>query len=61
MDYACFGIFECTRNANCIDELKMILPSDAKFIVRWFEDNYIHGHVQKTIRHGVVLRNLPLL
>ncbi|CAF1585084.1 unnamed protein product [Didymodactylos carnosus] len=45
---------------DAFDEVKAILPSDAEPIIQWFENNYVHGRVKRTLRNGRVQRHNPL-
>jgi hypothetical protein len=45
---------------DAFDEIKDLLPSDAEPIIRWFEDNYVHGKIKRLMRNGSVQRHNPL-
>ena len=42
------------------DELKGHIPAEASGIIQWFEDNYVHGRIRRTLRDGNVIRESPL-
>ena len=42
------------------DELKSHMPVEANEIVRWFEDNYVHGRIRRLLRDGTEVRAQPL-
>ncbi|CAF3849720.1 unnamed protein product [Rotaria sp. Silwood1] len=45
---------------DAFDEVKALLPSDAEPIVQWFENNYVHGRIKRTLRNGTIKRHNPL-
>ena len=42
------------------DILKDKMPNEAKVVVQWFEDNYVHGRIKRVLRNGIVSRLPPL-
>jgi MULE transposase domain/FLYWCH zinc finger domain len=42
------------------DELKGHIPPEANEIVEWFENNYVHGRIRRTLRDDNVIRASPL-
>ena len=46
--------------ADAFDDVKALLPSDAEPIIQWFENNYVHGRIKRTLRNGTVQRHNPL-
>ncbi|CAF4811695.1 unnamed protein product, partial [Rotaria sp. Silwood2] len=46
--------------SDAFDEVKALLPPDAEPIIQWFENNYVHGKVKRTMRNGKVQRQNPL-
>ena len=45
---------------TAFDVLKEEMPLEANNLVQWFEDNYVHGKVQREMRNGHVVRSAPL-
>ena len=45
---------------EAFDNLKLQIPEEAADLVRWFEDNYVHGRVRKRLRNGNTTRWPPL-
>lgn len=45
---------------DAFEEIKDLLPSDAEPVIRWFEDNYVHGKIRRLMRNGLVQRHNPL-
>lgn len=31
---------------DAFDELKLLIPNEARYVVNWFEENYVHGRVR---------------
>lgn len=42
------------------DHVKTILPPSTNSIVKYFEDTYVYGRVQRQLQNGSVLRSTPL-
>jgi hypothetical protein len=42
------------------DQLKDYIPEEANEVVQWFEDNYVHGRIRRSLRDGTVIRAAPL-
>lgn len=42
------------------DQLKVNIPEEANEVVQWFEDNYVHGRVRRTLRNGNMVRDAPM-
>ena len=45
---------------TAFNELKPLIPDEASEVTEWFEDNYVHGRVRRTMRNGNVSRASPL-
>lgn len=45
---------------EAFDNLKPQLPEEAADLIKWFEDNYVHGRVRKRLRNGNTTRWPPL-
>ncbi|CAG8766190.1 5446_t:CDS:2, partial [Dentiscutata heterogama] len=42
------------------DALKEEMPTETKEVVKWFEENYVHGKQIRQIRNGNISRSPPL-
>ena len=42
---------------DAFDAVKALLPSDAEPIIQWFENNYVHRRIKRTLRNGTVQRH----
>lgn len=38
------------------NELKELLPEEAKPIIKWFDNNYVRGRHRRTLRNGQIQR-----
>ena len=45
---------------EAFDQLKNDIPEEANRVVQWFEDNYVHGRVRRTLRNGNIIRDAPM-
>ena len=45
---------------SAFDLLKPEIPSEANSVVTWFEDNYVHGRIQRRLRNNNIVRNPPI-
>jgi hypothetical protein len=45
---------------GAFDELKSTIPEEASEIMQWFENNYVHGRIQRIMRGGNVSCTAPL-
>ena len=42
---------------DTFDAVKALLPFDAEPIIQWFENNYVHTRIKRTLRNGTVQRH----
>ena len=45
---------------DAFDAVKALLPPDVEPIVQWFQNNYVHVRIKRTLRNGTVQRHNPL-
>lgn len=45
---------------DAFDQIKPLMPSNAQGVVQYFEDNYVHGRIQRVLRNGTLTRSPPL-
>ena len=48
------------ESPDASDAVKAWLPFDAEPISQWFENNYVHGQIKRTLRNIIVQRRNPL-
>ena len=46
--------------SDAFDAVKAWLPFNAELISQWFENNYVHGQIKRTLRNVTVQRRNPL-
>ena len=45
---------------EAFDTLKLEMPPETDAVIKWFEDNYVHGRAYRHLRNGNIIRSAPL-
>ena len=45
---------------EAFNTLKLEMPPEADEVVKWFEENYVHGKIRQHLRNGSTIRGAPL-